>query len=93
MGQSTEFVVMIHSIPYDKGVWTRKSHEIRMTATLPSGAGLVQQDAQFYRCGTARTQMLACKGQGAAAVENVIDEQDVTTPDVELGIPQKPYIS
>ena len=36
MGQSTEFVVMIHAVPYDKCVRTGKTHKIRMTM-LPAG--------------------------------------------------------
>ena len=45
MGQSTEFVVMIHAIPYDKCVRTRKTHKIGVTKFPPRRRGLVEEDA------------------------------------------------
>ena len=93
MGQSTEFMVMVHAVAHDKGVGAGKTREIGRAA-FPSGVrGLFQEDADAYLACAPCQQVTLCEVKGPATVENVIDEQDVTPPDVELGIPQKPYIS
>lgn len=89
MGQSTEFVVMIHAIPYDKGVRARKTHKIGMMKALPCRRGLVEKDADPYRRGPPGAQVVPGEGQGAATVEDIVDDEDVPAPDVERGVTQQ----
>jgi hypothetical protein len=80
---------MIHAVPYDKCVGARKPHKI---GTLRGGArpvGFLKQYAQHYFFRLTGEQMLPGKGQRSPAVEDVIDEQDASSGDVDFRIPQQ----
>lgn len=84
---------VIHAVPYDKGWRAGKTHKIRMFHAARAGRRFVEEDANLNRLGAALEHVAARVGDGAAGIEDVVDEQDFTAFDGDFNIAQKLYVA
>jgi hypothetical protein len=74
-------LIPVQSIAHDKDVWNRETTIVNRDWNL-AALGFVQQGADAYRPWCARVQVRMEKTNGMAAIDDVLDNEDVSPTDI-----------
>lgn len=86
-GQFTELVSHVHAISDDKSIGAGEALEIRSDVSRKV-TGLIQKHGRICTPRTTGREKILGKRQGSSRFENVVDQQNIPSPDIRFNIAQ-----
>ena len=86
-GQLTELVSHVHAISDDKFIRAGEALEIRSDVSRKV-TGLIQEHGRVCALRTTGRKKILGKRKGSSRFENVVDQQNIPSPDIRFNVAQ-----